>query len=134
MITFSLLDQQIGAGTALPGLVASLCGANVTLTDKEEYPRCLENCRQSCHANGQTVIQVVGITWGQFTPNLLNLPKADIILGSDCFYDTKGNLAPLLSPPLNQNSELLSDYSYVIFVFCNFVVQILMTFWQLSPF
>ena len=109
MITFSLLDQQIGAGTALPGLVASLCGANVTLTDKEEYPQCLENCRQSCHANGQTAIQVVGITWGQFTPNLLKLPKADIILGSDCFYDTKGNLAPLFSPPLNQNSELLSD-------------------------
>lgn len=80
---------EIGAGTALPGLVASLCGANVTLTDKEEYPQCLENCRQSCHANGQTAIQVVGITWGQFTPNLLKLPKADIILGSDCFYDTK---------------------------------------------
>jgi len=31
----------------------------------------------------------VGITWGQFTPNLFKLVKADIILGSDCFYDTK---------------------------------------------
>lgn len=80
---------EIGAGTALPGLVASLCGATVILTDKEEYPQCLDNCRKSCLANGQDAIQVVGITWGQFTPNLLNLPKADIILGSDCFYDTK---------------------------------------------
>ncbi|KAJ7372631.1 Methyltransferase-like protein 23 [Desmophyllum pertusum] len=80
---------EIGAGTALPGLVASLCGANVTLTDKEEFPECLENCRRSCCANGQDSVKVVGITWGQFSPNLLKLTKADIILGSDCFYDTK---------------------------------------------
>ncbi|KAL9956610.1 hypothetical protein ACROYT_G038109 [Oculina patagonica] len=80
---------EIGAGTALPGLVASLCGAHVTLTDKEEYPECLENCRRSCHANGQDSVKVVGITWGQFTPNLFKLDKADIILGSDCFYDSK---------------------------------------------
>ena len=87
----NLIVSQIGAGTALPGLVASLCGAHVTLTDKEEYPECLENCRQSCHANGHDFVKVVGITWGQFTPNLFKLVKADVILGSDCFYDTKGN-------------------------------------------
>ena len=86
---------QIGAGTALPGLVASLCGAHVTLTDKEEYPECLENCWRSCHVNGQDSVKVVGITWGQFTPNLFKLVKPDIILGSDCFYDTKGNITSL---------------------------------------
>ena len=41
--------------------------------------------------NGQDLIKVVGISWGQFSPNLLRLPVADIILGSDCFYDTKGD-------------------------------------------
>ena len=96
MMTIKLSDSQIGAGTALPGLVASLCGAHVTLTDKEEYPECLDNCRQSCHANGHDFVKVVGITWGQFTPNLFRLGKADIILGSDCFYDTKGNFSTSL--------------------------------------
>ena len=86
-------DQQIGAGTSLPGVVASLCGADVILTDKEEYPECLENCQRSCDANGQKSVKVIGITWGQFTPNIFKLPKADIIIGSDCFYDTKGTLA-----------------------------------------
>ncbi|KAK2557115.1 Histone-arginine methyltransferase METTL23 [Acropora cervicornis] len=57
--------------------------------DKEEYPQCLENCQRSCDVNGQKSIKVMGITWGQFTPNLFKLPKVDIILGSDCFYDTK---------------------------------------------
>lgn len=80
---------EIGAGTALPGVVASLCGADVILTDKEEYPECLENCQRSCDANGQKSVKVIGITWGQFTPNIFKLPKADIIIGSDCFYDTK---------------------------------------------
>ena len=41
--------------------------------------------------NGQDSIKVVGISWGQFSPNLLRLPVDDIILGSDCFYDTKGD-------------------------------------------
>lgn len=95
--------NQIGAGTALPGLVASLSGAHVTLTDKEEYPECLENCRQSCRANGQDLVKVVGITWGQFTPNLFKLVKPDIILGSDCFYDTKGNIAPLCNNVIEAN-------------------------------
>lgn len=80
---------EIGAGTSLPGIVASICGAHVILTDKEEYPQCLENCQRSCDVNGQKSIKVMGITWGQFTPNLFKLPKVDIILGSDCFYDTK---------------------------------------------
>lgn len=80
---------EIGAGTSLPGIVASLCGGKVTLTDREEYSECLRNCHHSCHVNGQDSIKVVGITWGQFSPNLFRLPVADIILGSDCFYDTK---------------------------------------------
>ncbi|MCG8407988.1 MAG: hypothetical protein MI923_22550, partial [Phycisphaerales bacterium] len=49
------------------------------------------NCHHSCHVNGQDSIKVVGITWGQFSPNLFRLPVADIILGSDCFYDIKGD-------------------------------------------
>jgi hypothetical protein len=60
------------------------------LTDKEDYPECLANCQKSCYANKLSSVDIVGITWGEFSPNLLNLPKADVILGSDCFYDPKG--------------------------------------------
>lgn len=74
-----------------------MCGASVILTDKEEYPKCLKNCQHSCDVNGQHSVKVVGITWGQFTPNLFRLPKVDIILGSDCFYDTKGTQTSIMT-------------------------------------
>ncbi|RXG61757.1 Methyltransferase-like protein 23 [Armadillidium vulgare] len=79
---------EIGAGTALPGIVAAKCGANVILSDSGQLPKCLRNCQASSEANGLgDTIPVIGLTWGLFTPELLNLEPIDIILGSDCFYD-----------------------------------------------
>ncbi|ROT73538.1 histone-arginine methyltransferase METTL23 [Penaeus vannamei] len=79
---------ELGAGTALPGIVAAKCGANVILSDSGQLPKCLRNCQVSCQANGIVgSVAVVGITWGLFTPELLDLGPIDIILGSDCFYD-----------------------------------------------
>ncbi|CAN0435494.1 unnamed protein product, partial [Ectocarpus fasciculatus] len=43
---------EIGAGTALPGLLAAKLGANVVLTDREEAPWVLENMRGAVAANG----------------------------------------------------------------------------------
>ncbi|KAL3876319.1 hypothetical protein ACJMK2_034181 [Sinanodonta woodiana] len=80
---------EIGAGTALPGVMAGLCGANIILSDSDSLPKCLENCQQTCRANNLQNISILGITWGCFGPHLLKLGKVDIILGSDCFYDTK---------------------------------------------
>ncbi|XP_021365318.1 methyltransferase-like protein 23 isoform X2 [Mizuhopecten yessoensis] len=80
---------EIGAGTALPGIVAAKCDARVTLSDSAHQPQCLDNCRASCMANGLSDVQVIGLTWGLFEQSLLDLPKVDFILGSDCFYDTK---------------------------------------------
>ncbi|XP_076074029.1 histone-arginine methyltransferase METTL23-like isoform X1 [Mytilus galloprovincialis] len=80
---------EIGAGTSLPGIVAAKCEATVILSDSSEYPQCLANCAASCEANNLSNITIVGIKWGQFTPELLNLQPVDIILGSDCFFDTK---------------------------------------------
>ncbi|CAG2209587.1 METTL23 [Mytilus edulis] len=80
---------EIGAGTSLPGIVAAKCEATVILSDSSEYPQCLADCAASCEANNLSNIPVVGIKWGQFTPELLNLQPVDIILGSDCFFDTK---------------------------------------------
>lgn len=80
---------ELGSGTSLPGILAAKCGGNVTLSDSEDLPYCLENCRKSCQANGLLDIPVIGITWGRFNEALLDLPPVDIILGSDCFYDSK---------------------------------------------
>ena len=82
---------QIGCGTALPGIVAAKLGANVTLSDSEDLPLCLQQAKQSCAANGLDGVKVIGITWGLYNPTLLNLSPVDVILGSDCFYDTRGN-------------------------------------------
>ncbi|XP_067673424.1 histone-arginine methyltransferase METTL23-like [Haliotis asinina] len=80
---------ELGAGTALPGILAAKCGGTVILTDSAKYPRCLDNCRKSCIANGLSGVSILGLTWGDFSPDFLQLPPQDIILGSDCFYATK---------------------------------------------
>eukprot|EP00794_Sanderia_malayensis_P014241 gene14241-15726_t len=79
---------EIGAGTALPGIVAAKCGATVILSDAYRYQNCLSNARKACLANSldETSISVASLTWGEFSSDLLEVPKIDIILGSDCFY------------------------------------------------
>ena len=37
------------------------------------------------------VSQILPISWGLFSQEMLELPPQDIILASDCFYDTKGS-------------------------------------------
>ncbi|XP_076459565.1 histone-arginine methyltransferase METTL23-like isoform X2 [Babylonia areolata] len=80
---------EIGSGTALCGVVAAKCGAKVILSDCALFPHCLHNCHESVQANQLTDVTIIPLTWGLVTPHLLQLPAVDIILGSDCFYDTK---------------------------------------------
>ncbi|XP_075998851.1 histone-arginine methyltransferase METTL23 [Genypterus blacodes] len=85
-----LRDQtvlELGAGVSLPGVVAAKCGAKVILSDSTKTPLCLENCRRSCEANSLPDVCVLGLTWGQVLPDVVLLPKLDIILGSDVFYE-----------------------------------------------
>lgn len=83
---------QVGAGVSLPGVLAAKCGAEVTLSDSEELPQCLRNCRRSCLLNRLPHVPVLGLTWGRVSPELLSLAPVDIILGSDVFFDPKGTL------------------------------------------
>ncbi|XP_029912739.1 histone-arginine methyltransferase METTL23 isoform X1 [Myripristis murdjan] len=78
---------ELGAGVSLPGVVAAKCGAKVILSDSAELPHCLENCRRSCEANRLPDVPVLGLTWGEISPDLVLLPALDIILGSDVFYE-----------------------------------------------
>ncbi|KAM4692566.1 histone-arginine methyltransferase METTL23 [Rhinophrynus dorsalis] len=80
---------EVGAGVSLPGVVAAKCGAKVILSDCAEMPQCLENCHRSCVVNNIAGVPVIGLTWGEISPDLLDLPYIDIILGSDVFYEPK---------------------------------------------
>ncbi|XP_034448630.1 methyltransferase-like protein 23 isoform X2 [Hippoglossus hippoglossus] len=80
---------ELGAGVSLPGVVAARCGAKVILSDSARTPLCLENCRRSCDANSLRDVVVLGLTWGEVSPDLVLLPKLDIILGSDVFYEPR---------------------------------------------
>nr|KAI8765758.1 methyltransferase-like protein 23 isoform X1 [Biomphalaria glabrata] len=80
---------EIGAGTGLPGIVAAKCGANVILSDSNTKPLSLDLCRKSAELNGLKNVTVCGITWGEVTPTLTQLPPIDLILASDCFYHSK---------------------------------------------
>ncbi|KAM4662064.1 histone-arginine methyltransferase METTL23 [Discoglossus pictus] len=78
---------EVGAGVGLPGVLAAQCGARVILSDSSEVPQCLDNCRRSCQTNNIAGVPVIGLTWGYISPDLLDLPPIDIILGSDVFYE-----------------------------------------------
>lgn len=92
IVLFSLF--KLGAGTALPGLVAAKFGAVVTLSEMAtDDLHLLEHLRESCVLNGLKPgvdITVMELTWGIFSTSILELPPQDVVLGSDCFYDTKG--------------------------------------------
>ena len=105
---------EIGAGTALPGIVAGLCGAKVHLSDSSSLPECIENSRKSCEANNLKDVHVHSISWGRFDPDLLTLPKLDIIMASDCFYDTKDfeDIIMTVSYLLDQNNGAIFLCSY----------------------
>ena len=80
---------ELGAGTALPGILCALCEADVILSDSGKLPHCLEQCRKSIELNGlKDKVKVVGITWGLFLRDIIQLrERVDLILGSDCFFD-----------------------------------------------
>ncbi|XP_012271757.1 methyltransferase-like protein 23 [Orussus abietinus] len=79
---------ELGSGTALPGIVASKCGASVILSDSASFPKSLQHIKRSCELNGvSSRVKVIGITWGLFLSGLFSIGPLDLILGSDCFYE-----------------------------------------------
>lgn len=86
-----LSSSKIGAGTALPSIVAYHCGGKVTISDGEFYPECLKLSKRNFELNGISPcnLRTIGLSWGIVNPALLTLDPVDIVLGSDCFYDPK---------------------------------------------
>ncbi|CAN2390659.1 Lysine methyltransferase, partial [Pristimantis euphronides] len=84
------IKHRVGAGVSLPGVMAAKCaGTSVILSDLAALPQCLENCIWSCAQNNLAGVPVIGLTWGEISPDLLTLPPINIILGSDVFYEPK---------------------------------------------
>jgi len=110
---------EIGAGTALPGVVAAKCGASsVILSDCSTLTECQQRCLASVSANNLSadVVPVVGITWGVVSTQLLELPKLDLVLASDCFYDSKDfeDVVMTMSFLLHENPEAEVWFSYQV--------------------
>ncbi|KAH8359243.1 hypothetical protein KR093_005336 [Drosophila rubida] len=81
---------ELGAGTALPGILAAKCGAQVLLSDNCILPKSLAHIRKSCQANQLQPgvdIDVVGLSWGLLLNSVFRLPPLDLIIAADCFYD-----------------------------------------------
>lgn len=80
---------ELGAGTALPGILAAKCGATVTLTDSAVLPKSLQHIKRCCEVNGlnSNQVRVTGLSWGLFLTSTFALGPVDLIIGSDCFYD-----------------------------------------------
>lgn len=80
---------ELGAGTALPGLLLAKLGHQVTLSDSLLLPHCLENCREAARCNElEQQVKVIGLSWGLVTSSLLKLrSQLDWIIGSDLFFD-----------------------------------------------
>ncbi|XP_036328531.1 methyltransferase-like protein 23 [Rhagoletis pomonella] len=81
---------ELGAGTALPGILAAKCGARVILSDNCILPKSLAHIRKSCLANNLVPgkdIEVIGFSWGLLLNSVFNIGSLDLIIGADCFYD-----------------------------------------------
>ncbi|XP_037822452.1 methyltransferase-like protein 23 [Lucilia sericata] len=81
---------ELGAGTALPGILAARCGAQVVLTDNCILPKSLNHIRRSCAVNNLTPgqdIEVKGLSWGLLLNSVFSLGPLDLIIAADCFYD-----------------------------------------------
>lgn len=82
---------ELGAGLALPSLVAATRGAQVTVTDW--YEPALEFARDNARAAGIDVATAM-VDWRDPPPALLEPPGFDLVIAADVLYEAR-NAAPL---------------------------------------
>lgn len=110
---------EIGCGTALPGILAAKCGADVTLSDSCTLPKTLNNIHHSCLLNNLQPgkdIKVIGLSWGVLLNNIFTLGPIDYIIASDCFYDPSvfEDILVTISFLLDRNPKAKFIFSYQV--------------------
>ncbi|ESN97417.1 hypothetical protein HELRODRAFT_85562, partial [Helobdella robusta] len=80
---------EIGCGTALPGILAAKLGAKVILSDSKKSPYIFENILRNIKENHLTNVDILQLDWGLFNSAILNCQPIDVVLGSDCLYNSK---------------------------------------------
>ncbi|CAL1589443.1 unnamed protein product [Knipowitschia caucasica] len=141
---------EIGAGVSLPGVLAARLGSRVFLSDSAQL-HSLQNCVQSCRANGLEVREVrsevtagtkatvgseVGIlplSWGHMTPALLSLPPVDVILGSDVFYSPQDFESVLVTVAMLFRKNPLAQFWTTYQVrSSDWSIELLLSRWRMS--
>lgn len=103
---------ELGAGTGLPGIIASSLGARVVQTDKHEVAMAV--CRRNGERNGAGEIEYRLADWSEWA----DTARYDLVIGADILYGDafhpnlrqifQSNLAPggriLLSDPYRPSS------------------------------
>ncbi|XP_067895176.1 protein-lysine methyltransferase METTL21D isoform X1 [Heterodontus francisci] len=98
---------ELGSGTGVVGLMASVLGAHVTVTDLEELQELLNiNINDNKHLVTGS-IQAKVLKWGESVKDLP--PDPDYILVADCIYYEQS-----LEPLLRTMTELTGNNSCVI--------------------
>ena len=73
----------------MPGIVAAKCGAHVTLTD--HHTAVGSHLTAVCQLNGVADrVTVKALSWGLFSQDILDIGQYDILLASDCLYESQG--------------------------------------------
>jgi methyltransferase-like protein 23 len=87
---------QLGCGVSLPGMLAAKCGANVTLSDGEQFGSVLENCMHACTRN-DIDCKLLSLTWGNISQNMhaLESQHFDLIIGADVLFEPSRMLCVL---------------------------------------
>ena len=116
---------ELGAGTALPGLLLAKLGCSVTLSDSVTLPHCVKNCKEAVRLNSlEDRVQVVPLSWGLVTSKLLQFRnKLDWVIGSDLFFD------PEVFEPLIVTIKWLLDNNQGCQFLCTVQVRVNRTGW-----
>ncbi|KAI0979365.1 hypothetical protein GJ496_001196 [Pomphorhynchus laevis] len=86
---------ELGAGTALPSLLLHKMGANVIMSDKNT-DETLSILKEVCCQNELDFKDVVSvISWSKLSDEMFMLPKIDVLVGSDLFYDKNDILSTI---------------------------------------
>jgi len=68
---------EVGAGCALPGALASKLGAKVILSDAAQS---LDSCKRTVVINNLRDVDIIPVTWGGITPEIVAMDSLDIII------------------------------------------------------